>query len=539
MIKQLLSIRLRALFIGSVSGKDKKGNVKRLSPGAIAGYTVLYAFLFLLLFGVMFMFAFSMAMVLVPAGGGDFYYGIFAIAALTVVFLLSIFETKSELFECKDNELLLALPIKPSHIVVSRIFSVLVLNYLIGGIMLAPAIISYAICGGGIVGTVGGAVLLLTVPLLATALSAGVGYGVAHVAAKMKSKTFITLTASIVFLLIYFVAYFGLISRFDTLVSEESVNIAEILNQYSAICAIGSIATFSPIPFIIFVLLTTLVTSAAYFVISKNYIAIITASHSTKKKRYEARRLEQGSVFAALARKEMARYLSSANYILNSSLGVLFAVLITGFIVFQSGNLPELISSAFELEEIAFPFADILPAALISALMLCFGMNTVSASALSLEGQNLDILKSMPISSKSILLAKTVPHILVNAPISAVCGLVLAIATKCAPVYYFFYVLIPPAMNVFSAFVGILLNVAFPKFEFSNEVQVIKQSFAVFLAMIAFMLLSVGVFFLSLFAAIFGLGVFAFTIILCLVVALDAVLYFVIAGPAARKLDRL
>ena len=166
MIKKLLSIRLKALHFGTVVGKEKKGKAKSISPAAIAGFTVLYALLLLVLFGVVFMFAFSLSIILVPAGAGDFYYGIFALAAVTVIFLLSIFETKSELFECKDNELLLSMPIKPRDIVAARILIVLIYNYLEEILIMLPCIIVYIIYSPSVNGIVGSILMIVFLPLI-------------------------------------------------------------------------------------------------------------------------------------------------------------------------------------------------------------------------------------------------------------------------------------------------------------------------------------------------------------------------------------
>lgn len=538
MIKKLLSIRLRGMFIGSVVGRDKKGSASHLSPLKVALFTLLYAFLGLFLLGFAFASAFSIGAIIIPASGGDFYYGIFSVISTTIIFIMSIFETKSELFECKDNELLLSLPIKSIDIVVSRIFSVLSINYIIGILIFVPAIVCFAIFGGGAVGILGGIILMLTLPIFATALSSGVGYVVAYISSKMKNKTFVTLVVSILFLAAYFIVYFGLIEQFESFVDGSLDNIAHILTQYPAINLIGSIAFFSPIPFISYILSAVLITTVSFWAINKNYTYIMTSSRSAAKKKYEAKKLSQTSTFCALVKKEFGRFLSSANYILNSALGVLFAIGITVFIAIERNSIPEYMSMFFD-GEIAFPIDSLIAPVLISALIFCLSMNTVSASALSLEGENILILKSMPITSRQILLSKTIPHIIVNATVSVICGLVLAIVTKATPVYYLFYILTPTAVSVLCAFAGILLNVAFPKFEFSNEIQVIKQSLPVFLAIIGYMLLSLAISLASLFAGLFGFGLFASIIILVLVSALDFGLYLIISGPASRRLERL
>ena len=126
MIKALTLIRLRAM-IGSLGAKGKDGGVKPSGRWKILGISLL----FLYLGGVFAYLSGSMAVMLAPVtiamDMGWLYFTLFNTAAFTMIFLFSIFETKSELFECKDNELLLSMPIKPRDIILSRIFTVLIL----------------------------------------------------------------------------------------------------------------------------------------------------------------------------------------------------------------------------------------------------------------------------------------------------------------------------------------------------------------------------------------------------------------------------
>ena len=106
MIKRLLSIRLKAMLLGSLSGRDKNGNYKSLSKGKLIGFVSLFIFLAAMFAFASFAMSFGSAMVMVPLGGGDVFFGLTVLITFTVIFILSIFETKSELFECKDNDLL-------------------------------------------------------------------------------------------------------------------------------------------------------------------------------------------------------------------------------------------------------------------------------------------------------------------------------------------------------------------------------------------------------------------------------------------------
>jgi len=92
--------------------------------------------------------------------------------------------------------------------------------------------------------------------------------------------------------------------------------------------------------------------------------------------------------------------------------------------------------------------------------------------------------------------------------------------------------------NIMLSLFGILMNVAFPKFEFDNEAQVVKQSLAVLLTMfggiiVSFLLLA-GAFILSLISL--ALGALLLIILPLLLIAVELI---VLLGPASNKLERM
>jgi ABC-2 type transport system permease protein len=274
MIKSLIGIRLRSAFFSFLSGKDKNGNVKLVSGGKIALYTLLYAFIILSFLFLMFTSAISSALLLIPAAE-ELYFGLFMILSFTVLFFLSIFETKSELFDCKDNDLLFSLPIKERDIMLSRIFTVLSFNYIAEAIIMIPVAVSYMIMGGGITGIIGSILIFAGVPLLATALASAVGYAVALISKRFKYKTIVTLLFSIAFLAVYFVVYFSFIGNMSAVPEDTTVNLPEIVENYSLVNVIGGVGVLAPVHTVIYVLAVACISFAAMLIISRNYSAII------------------------------------------------------------------------------------------------------------------------------------------------------------------------------------------------------------------------------------------------------------------------
>lgn len=531
MIKYLIKNRLRSA-LGAMVGKGKGGSVKKASAARIVGFTILYAYVigtFLFLSAI---FSFLLGSILIPSGASWLYFFVFMIASFSIVFIFSIFETKSELFECKDNDLLLSMPIKPKDIVISRIFVVLIYNYIEEFIIMLPCIVSYAIFSrGDIVGILGAFVVSLLLPLFATALASGVGYIVVVISKKLKKNSFVTLAFSVFFLLIYMFGYSALMENADSFF-EGSFEV--VPSDLPLIYFIGSAAKFAPVSFICIAVLSIGSSLLAYYIISKSYIKLVTDNKGEKRAVYKEEKLKSNSALFALTCKELKRFFSSATYMLNTGIGLIFEIILAVFAIVKRDELLEAVNMLSS--EIPHASAgDIIAPLMIAAVVFVGGLSSISSCALSLEGKNLWVLKTLPVRERDVMLSKVLPHIIVSLPPTLISSVLLMIASS-SPIKYFpFFVLTPVAATVFSAFLGLVINVAFPKFEYDNEAQPVKQSLSVFLVMIIQMLVGVAVFVITFILALLSLGFIASLAVLLMFCVLSVIFGVILFGPSARK----
>ena len=123
MIRALLKKQL--LELGAAFVRSSKTGKRRSRAGAF-GYALQFAVLMLLVmlsFGSM---ALPLAVTLVPQGLDWLYFVLMELSALTVSVLASAFTSYSGLFQSRDNELLLSLPIPPAVIFGVRVSTVYV-----------------------------------------------------------------------------------------------------------------------------------------------------------------------------------------------------------------------------------------------------------------------------------------------------------------------------------------------------------------------------------------------------------------------------
>ncbi len=535
MIKILVRNRLNSVF-GSVVGKGKGGTVKKASVAKKIGMTLLYIYVAATFASFSALMAYMLGSTLLPIGADWLYFSIFILASLAIVFVFTVFETKSELFECKDNELLLSMPIRPKDIVAARVLVVLIYNYLEELIIMLPCIVVYIVYSPSVSGIVGSLLMIVLLPLISTALASGVGYAVALISKKIRKNSFVIVAVSLLFLLVYFIGYDVIFENLESFLAEvqESGSVSRMPFLYY----IGSAALLKPESIFVLAAAAIGLPAVAYALISKSYISIATDNGEGKHVAYKGGKFKQKSVLWSLTVKELRKFISSAMYMLNAGLGLVFSVGLSVYAVFNRKLILDL-AAQLAAEGFEYSFSAVISPLAIVALVFMTSMNIMSACSLSLEGKNFWILKTMPVSARTVLLSKAFPQIIVSTPPTLISSILLIIATGAPVEYWMFFILAPLFANIFTAFFGVVINVAFPKFEFDNETQPIKQSLSVFLVMMATMLVSVLIFVASI-LLIDKLSPLLISAVICAFYAtLTAVFYLILVGPSAKRYDTL
>ena len=147
--------------------------------------------------------------------------------------------------------------------------------------------------------------------------------------------------------------------------------------------------------------------------------------------------------------------------------------------------------------------------------MLFIGMSCPSASALSMEGKSRGILFSMPVSARTIFFAKALPTFALNFAGGVFVSIVFC--AKIGAAWDGWLALLGTCL-VFSAFTaigGIWLNYKNPKYEWTTEQEVVKNSMPVLLAVLGSFVLGFALLFLSAFGWYAVAALNAVCIVLC------------------------
>lgn len=486
----LMRLRLQALFSSLLYSK-KGGPAKRRSPGV----TALVIALLVLAFG-------SIVMMMATAAVGVaalafemydmpwFYYTALALLSFLLMVITGIFTAKNQLFDSKDNDLLLAMPLLPRNILIARMLTLYLTDLLFEAFVMVPAgIVALFYVRPTFTGVLFYVLAILLLPLLALALSAFFGWVLAAVESRCRNKTIPQTILSMAFFILYFIFCFRTNEIMEA-IAANAEGIAASLKiwaypfyQLGVACADGKI-----LPFLLFAAVCLVPMAVCVWLLSRSFLSIVTARRTAKKAVYRADREDRrvSSPLAALTKKELGYFFGCFPYLLNAGLGAVLMVLAGVFVLTGGNRITEILPALSE--ELGLSLTGDHAVMLLLALAFFVSSATdISAPSVSLEGTKLWIPLTIPVKPATVLLSKTLAHMIVLTPPTLFFSLCAVISAKPSPLMAVWAFLLPFLFNAVSALVGTLIGTRFPKLDWIDEAIAVKQSMAVLFSMLIMM----------------------------------------------------
>lgn len=484
MLKVLLKKQLMEVF--RMYFYDAKKNQKRSTGGVIAYFALFFGIMIGFLGGLFTTLSSKLCGGLVSVGLNWLYFVIMAGISIVLGAFGSVFNTFSSLYLSKDNDLLFSMPIPPKYIIASRLLNVYLLGTMYSAMAFVPSLIVYWIKADtgfmngldiGFPEIICGIAMMFVISLIVLILSCILGFGVARISLKLKKKSFATVAASLLFMGAYYFFYFKAQSLITKLLENATVYGEKIQGSAYVIYLFGKAACGDFKALLIFLAAIAILTMLTWLLLKKTFLSTATATGKVDKKVYKEKTVKEKSLFSALLSKELSKFISSPNYMLNCGLGILF-IPVCGIIILVKGNsVIEILQKAFQ----DYPGCIyIIFATLIIGLV---SMNDLAAPSYSLEGKNIWILQSMPIPAKMVIRAKTAMHlILVGVPVifTLVCGLIVI---KAGVLLSLIIIALVLSYVAFSALLASYFGVRMANLSWTNEIIPVKQSTPVFISM--------------------------------------------------------
>lgn len=415
MLKLLVKKQLTEIFRAYLY--DAKKNRAR-SKAATVGYLVFFVFIMVGIIGGMFtLLSLAMCRSMAEAGMSWFYFAIMGLMAILLGAFGSVFTTYSSLYLPKDNDQLLSLPIPVNTLIAARLLGVYLMGLMYSGVVVLPAIIVYWVTvSAAPLHLLAGVLFLLLISLFVMAISCLLGWVVAKVSLKLKNKSFVTVVLSLVFFGLY---YYFFSFKANSLLTELLQNIAlygdKVRSSAYPVYLFGQAGAGDPLSMLLLTAAIAVLFGLTWLLLSRSFLSIATASGHVGRKVYRAKAVRCRSISSALLDRELRRFTSSANYMLNCGFGTLFLVLASGFLLWQGRELLELVSQSFPERSGAMP--------VLLAFVLCLlsAMNDTTAPSVSLEGKQLWLAQSLPVSPWQVLRAKLRLQLLITVPPMLLC----------------------------------------------------------------------------------------------------------------------
>lgn len=469
MTKALLKKQMLEVF--SWLYKDRKTGKMRSAQGILM-YVILYLFIFVSLGASFFPMAQLLCGPLVGAQMGWVYWCLLGLMGLFLGVVGSVFSTYTTLYQAKDNDFLLSLPIPVSRILLMRLLGVYALALMYELIIMVPAVLVWFL---NVSVTPAGVICVLLIPfvlaVLALVLSAVLGWVVALVASRLKHKNIITVLLSLGFIAAYYYVYSRAYSMIQTLLVNAQAFGQKIRTALYPLYQMGLAAEGNLLSMAVFTAIAGMLFLIVYVVLSRSFLGLATANRGSAKKEYRHKNRKAKSAAGALLQKELLRFTGSANYMLNCGLGMLFMPIAAVLLVWKADMLREILTEPF-LEKY-------IPLLAAAGICMVATMNDMTAASVSLEGKHLWVLQSFPVRAQQVLAAKLKLQLLLTV-IPAI-PLVAAVLWLLQPDLCFVF-LIPAAVLLFivlMAAFGLAVNLKMPILNWTNEIVPIKQSMSV------------------------------------------------------------
>ena len=471
--RTLVKLYLNSIFRVSVMRYSKDGRERRN-----AAMSVVAVVLIVVVYGGMS----GMTSYRMLEAGVDPAVPFLMIATMASVFALAMAfaQGSATLSSFADFDTLMGMPIPIPLIVLARFFALYSVEAMYCAAYLLPCGVVYTIlCSPAWWFWPVFLLALLLLPVVPVVLGSGADLLLSAAFARSKHKQGITAAIKMILLLAFIVfAYmFPQLSNSFITAPEKAASIASRIYPPAQWFAKG--VTGDPLPALLFCVGSAVLCVLFVLILNRTFLWLhdrLSAGYHVKNYRLGA--LKSSGTLKALFMVERKRFFSSTAWVINTIIGsVLIAVIgVAGAAL--SGTLMPL------LKEMSM--TGIAPIAITGILVFCATISPTTACAVSMEGKQLWIAKTLPVSAKRWLAAKILMNLLLVGPslLLAITLLSIAYRSMLDAADVLGVVLMPIAALLFTTAFGLYVNVRMPRFDWKAETEVVKQSGAVMLVVL-------------------------------------------------------
>lgn len=415
-------------------------------------------------------------------------YGLIVSVFLSLIIVA--FEIPGHFYKNKDYEMLASLPLRNWEVVTAKIITAYISIFLYSLILIVPTFVAYFLYNPINVLAISMAVIsLVFLPMFVLLVGCVLGFFIHIFTSRLRNKTLF----STIFMFFSVIAIMGIsfLSASkglpNIIINGETPFIIKIILRFIYFLN-AAIAEGNVLYFLYFVLINIAYLALAIWVISFTYTKINSLLLTTKvKASNKPLSFKQQTPFWAMVKKEAKSFFGSSIWTVNVLVGPIMIFILTITLGIVTKNM--LVDPIYaESKDYMVGMMNIM---YLGFVPLMVGMCATTSSSISMEGKKIQILKQLPISFNTMAFSKILFSFLLIYPPVAISSLIY-LALVYTNIAYAIAFLIIPAVFIFACSVGgLLINLRFPKLIWKKEVEVVKQSASIFIAVTINMFISV------------------------------------------------
>ena len=398
-------------------------------------------------------------------GGEKIVPQIQTVSAVLLIFFFSIFD--STLFGVKGYEILWSLPISRKDIAMGRMIKMYVVYFFLAILVMLPGIMVYGInvhpAAGFFVRFFLG---ILFLPVLPLSVSTALQMFIQLVAARSRHRTGVKTILTVLMLAVLSgMCFFLSMGTFPDLSKPENLIfiLENMLEQQFPGWMRNWLVSFKDL--FIFAGVSVFAGMLVCILVCRNFTGMIAGLSSVSGKHGSHTGMGyQKSVLMALCKKEARRYFSSSVYVSNTIVGPILAAAGTAALFFVDLEPVKNILNV--------PLEYLAPVA-----WCCIGCIMFPSSvSISMEGDRVWIIKSLPLSMKTILDAKMLFALILYLPFYLISEILFMILFRPSVGEVLWLLAAPIVMLVFSSIFSLSVNLKFQNFNWKKDEEIVKQS---------------------------------------------------------------
>lgn len=421
--------------------------------------------------------------------------GLMAVSMMILFF--GIFYIMNIFYFSKDVETLIPLPLRPSTIMAGKFTVTLLYEYITEFLFLAPIIIAFGIVSkAGMIYYLYSIIGFLTLPVIPLVYAGIINIVLMRFTNISRNRDQFRIIGGVIAMLAAIFVNIKSQSFFSSFSNPEQIKavltqgdnsligfISGIFpaNKFFAIALVNSTNMKGLVNILLYVAISILFTALFLTIGEKFYFKGLVGISETKSKHKKLtaeqfdRSVIKSSIIKSYTIKELKLLIRTPVYFINCVLMNLIWPLFL-FIPILSGSESGMGISEIQAFTKSGSYEGIILIIAFAAILFASGTNGVTSTAISREGTNIFVAKYIAVSYQDQIMAKIMSGVILGL-VAMLSMLVAAIFILLPPIHLILSIVITGIGGVFfTSFLGILIDLNFPKLHWDNEQKAVKQN---------------------------------------------------------------